>query len=144
MTRRPGTVVLDNEAVQALADVDHPKHGAVLAVLEVTNQRRSRKERVAVIVPTAVRVEGGWDRTDPAAAEANRISRAVDVTLDTDGANRCVALRRLVPEASVVDVTVADAAATAPLQPAAIVTSDAGDFTRLAGRVDAAVVIAVI
>jgi hypothetical protein len=35
----------------------------------------------------------------------------------------------------VVDVTVADAAATAPLQPATIVTSDAGDFTRLAGHV---------
>ena len=144
MTRRPATVVFDNEAVQALADVAHPKHGAVLAVLEVTNQRRSRQERVAVVVPTAVRVEAGWDRTEPAAAEANRLSRAVDVALDTGGANRCVALRRPVPDASVVDVTVADAAATAPLQPATIVTSDAGDFTRLAGHMDVAVVIAVI
>ena len=64
------------------------------------------------------------------------LSRAADVPLDTDGANRCVALRRLVPEASVVDVTVA--AATT------IVTSDAADFTRLADHLDTQVVIAVI
>jgi hypothetical protein len=50
----------------------------------------------------------------------------------------------MVPEASVVDVTVADAAAAAPLQPATIVTSDTGDFTRLAGHLAATVVIAVI
>ncbi len=144
MTRRPGTVVFDNEAVQALLDVGHPKHVSVLAVLEVANQRRSRKEQVALVVPTAARVEAGWDRTAPGAAAANRLSRAVDVTLDTGAANRCVALRRLVPEASVVDVTVADAAASAPLQPATIVTSDADDFIRLAGHLAAGVVIAVI
>lgn len=144
MSRRPASVVLDNEAVQALCSVNHPKHGAVLAVLEVTNQRRARREQLAVIVPTAVRVEAGWDRTDPGAAEANRLSGARDVSLDTNAANRCVALRRLVPDASVVDVAVADAAAKARLQPATIVTSDSGDFTRLVGHLDATVVVAPI
>jgi hypothetical protein len=137
-------VVLDNEAVEALADVHHPKHMAVLAMVEVTNQRRSRNERLRVAVPTAVRVEAGWHRTDPAAAELNRVSRAADIILDATGANRCVRLRRLVPEASVVDVTVAQAAETAALQPVTIVTADAGDLTRLAGHLDIRVVIAVI
>jgi hypothetical protein len=144
MTQPPRTVVLDNEAVEALADVHHPKHRAVLAVLEVTNQRRSRSERLRVVVPVAVRVEAGWDRTDPAAAYVNRISRAVDVGLAPAGANRCVRLRRLVTQASVVDVTVAQAAEAAALQPATIVTSDAGDITRLAGHLDGPVVVAVI
>jgi hypothetical protein len=82
MTARPATVVFDNEAVAALADVHHPKHVAVLAMVEVTNQRRSRNQRLQVVVPTAVRVEAGWDRTDPAAANLNRISRAVDIIPD--------------------------------------------------------------
>jgi hypothetical protein len=135
---------LDNEAVQALADEQHPKHTAALAVLEVTNQRRSRNQRLRVVVPTAVRVEAGWDRTDSAAAGLNRISRAGDVTLDTRAANRCVGLRRLVPEASVVDVTVAQAAEATSLQPVTIVTSDADDLTRLVGYLDVRVIIALI
>jgi hypothetical protein len=144
MTTQPKTVVLDNEAVVALADVAHPKHQAVLALIEVTNQRRARNERLSVVVPTAVRVEAGWDRTDPAAAQLNRISRAVDVDLDAAGANRCVGLRRLVPEASVVDATVALAAEAARLQPVTIITSDADDITRLVGYTDTRVVVAVI
>jgi hypothetical protein len=91
-----------------------------------------------------VRVEVGWDRTDPAAADLNRISRATDVILDANAANRGVALRRLVPEASVVDVTVAQAAEGAALQPATIFTSDADDFTQLAGHLDVPVRIAAI
>ena len=131
MKRRPGTVVLDNEAVTALADVRHSKHRAVLAVLELANQRRARNERLRVIVPTAVRVEAGWDRTAASAAELNRISRATDVLLDAVAANRCVQLRRLVPEASVVEASVAQAAEASALQPVTIVTSDAGDIGRL-------------
>jgi len=138
---RPGTVVLDNEAVVALADVHHPKHAAVLAIFEVTNQRRSRQERMAVVVPTAVRVEAGWDRTDPAAADVNRLSRAVDRPLDTDGANRSVQLHRLVPGASVVDVCVAQTAEAAG-SPATIVTSDLDDITRLVGHLATRVVVA--
>lgn len=144
MKRRPGTVVLDNEAVTALADVRHSKHASVLAVLEVANQRQARNERLRVLVPTAVRVEAGWERTDDGAAQLNRISRAVDSLLDTVAANRCVQLRRLVPEASVVDTSVAQAAEAAALQPVTIVTSDAGDIGRLAGHLTVGVVVAVI
>ena len=134
MKPRPGTVVFDNEAVAALSDVQHSKHPAVLALLEVANQRQARNERVRVVVPTAVRVEAGWDRSDAGAADLNRISRAVDSLLDTVAANRCVQLRRLVPGASVVDASVAQAAEAAVLQPVTIVTSDAGDLGRLAGH----------
>jgi hypothetical protein len=142
--RPPGTVVLDNEAVAALADVHHPKHSAVLAILEVTNQRQARNQPIRVIVPTAVRVEADWDRTDPAAADLNRISRAIDSLLDAGAANRSVQLRRLVPQASVVDVCVAQSAEAAALQPVTIVTSDADDLTRLAGHLASRVVIAVV
>lgn len=144
MTQQPRTVVLDNEAVGALTDVHHPKHRTVLALLEVTNQRRGRKQELQVVVPTAVRVEAGWDRNDPASSHVNRISRAVDFNLDAPVANRCVRLSRLVPEASVVDVTVAQAAEAAALQPATIITSDADDITSLVGHLDVPVVVAVI
>ncbi|MCA1842977.1 MAG: hypothetical protein LC792_07255, partial [Actinobacteria bacterium] len=84
------------------------------------------------------------DRTDPATAALNRLGRAADVNLDGAAANRCVQLRRRVPEASVVDVTVAQAAEAAARQPVTIVTSDADDLTRLAGHLDVRVVIATI
>lgn len=144
MNTRPGTVVLDDEAVQALADVHHPKHPAALAVVEVTNQRRTRSERVRIVVPAAVRIEAGWDRTEPAAAELSRVSRAIDANLDGAAANRGVQLRRLVPEASVVDVTVAQVAEAADRQPVTVVTSDGDDLTRLAGYLDVPVIVATI
>jgi hypothetical protein len=144
MKRRPGTVVLDNEAVTALSDVHHSKHPAVLAILEVANQRQARNERLRVIVPTAVRFEAGWDRNDPGAAELNRISRAADSPLDTVAANRCVQLRHLVADASVVDASVAQAAEAAALQPVTVVTSDAGDIGRFAAHLTTTIVVAVI
>ncbi len=141
MRQRPGTVVLDNEAVGALADEHHPKHGAALAILEVTNQRRSRGERVGVVVPVAVRIEAGWDRSSPSAARLNHLSRAKDIGLDAAGANRCALLRALVPGASVVDTTVAAAAEAAPHPPVTVVTSDAGDLNRLVAHLDRAVIV---
>lgn len=144
MTGRPATVVLDNEAVVALADLGHPKHTAVVAVLEVTNQRRRRNEHLRVVVPKAGRVEAGSDRTNPDGAELNRTSRAADVSLDAGATNRCVRLRQLVTEASVVDVTVAEAAESAPLQPVTIVTSDVDDMNRLVGHLGVPVVVTLI
>jgi hypothetical protein len=91
-----------------------------------------------------VRVEADWDRTEPTAADLNRLSRAVDRPLDAAAANRSVQLRRLVPEASVVDVCVAQAAEAAADQPTTVVTSNADDLTRLAGHLTHRVVIAVI
>jgi hypothetical protein len=66
-------LVLDNEAVQALRDERHPKHRQVLAHLAGIVGRRRRGREVAAVVPTSVRVEAGWDRTQPAAAAINRL-----------------------------------------------------------------------
>jgi hypothetical protein len=142
--RRPGAVVLDNEAVGALADPAHPKHRDALAYLDVTNERRARGERVRVVVPVAVRIEAGWDRRSPAAANLNRICRAADHPLDTAATDRATDLARCEPAASVVDVTVAQAAEAAGPDPVTIVTSDRDDFERLAAHLHHPVVIAVI
>ena len=76
------TVVLDNEAVQALGSVSHRKHRAVLAVLEAVASRNARRAgAVALLVPTAVRVEAGWDRRSAEGAVLGRL-RAADVGLD--------------------------------------------------------------
>jgi hypothetical protein len=128
----PAAVVLDNEAVQGLLDPHHPKHRRVVALLTEVNRRNVRRAgRVTVIVPTTVRVEAGWDRTDPAGANANRLARPRDHILDTVAADRAAQLRAAA-DVSVVDACVAQAAEAAP-RPAVIVTSDAQDMTRLAG-----------
>jgi hypothetical protein len=62
------TLILDNEAVQALLDPHHVKHRRVLAHLTGLAQRRARKGTGTAVVPTAVRVEAGWDRREPRAA----------------------------------------------------------------------------
>jgi len=126
------TVVLDNEAVQGLLDPHHPKHRKVVALLTETNRRNLRRAgRITIIVPTAVRVEAGWDRTDPAGANANRLARPRDHVLSTAAADRATQLRA-VAHVSVVDACVAEAAETAP-RPVVVVTSDTQDMTRLRG-----------
>ena len=140
--RRPGSVVLDSEAVDALADPQHAKHRGALAYIEVANERRARNERVRVVAPTAVRVEAGWDRRAPSAADLNRICGARDHGLDTAAANRAAELLRLVPGVSVVDVAVAQAAEAVEPAPTTIVTSDDDDFRRLAAHLSRPVVIA--
>jgi hypothetical protein len=124
--------------VQALLDSTHRKHRTVLAHLEVRNQRhRGRRMNIRVLVPVAVRVEAGWDRTAPTAADINRISAAVDVDLRRVGADRAVRLRQAA-EVSVVDATVGQAAESGT-HPAVILTSDVDDMTRLAGTLDGGV-----
>jgi len=130
----PATLVLDNEAVQVLADVHHRKHRRALAFVEVANQRSGRRRQpLAVVVPVAVRVEAGWDRSAPGAAVLNRISRARDVVLDGHAADRAVQLREQAG-VSVVDASVGQAAEAA-IGPVAILTSDASDMRRLAAQV---------
>jgi hypothetical protein len=129
------TIVLDNEAVQALRDVAHRKHRRALAVLEVVNQRSGRRPPPpSVVVPVAVRVEAGWDRRAPSNAALNRISRARDVALDESRADRATELREATG-VSVVDATVAQTAEGSP-GPVAILTSDTADMRRLAALVD--------
>jgi len=131
----PRSIILDNEAVQALSDPTHRKHRAVLAHLEVRNQRqRGRRTNITVLVPVAVRIEASWDRTAATAADINRISAAVDVDLRQEGADRAAQLRQAV-NVSVVDATVGQAAEAAP-QPVAVLTSDADDMTRLAAALE--------
>lgn len=135
MSTAPRSIVLDNEAVQALSDPTHRKHRAVLAHLEVRNQRQRRRQVVIqVLVPVAVRVEAGWDRTAATAADINRISAAVDVDLRHAGADRAAQLRQAA-NVSVVDATVAQAAEAAP-HPAVVLTSDTDDMTRLAAALE--------
>jgi hypothetical protein len=127
-------VVLDNEAVQALARVTHPKHRRVLSFIEEVNQRNQRRRlRISVVIPVAVRVEAGWDRTARDAALLNRLARARDVPLDGPAADRSVQLRRAAA-VSVVDVTVGQAAEAAG-SPTVILTSDVADMARLAGQI---------
>ena len=126
----PAAIVLDNEAAQGLLDPRHPKHRRVVALLTEANRRNLRRAgRITVIVPTAVRVEAGWERADPAGANANRLARPRDRALDTTAADRATQLRRAA-KVSVVDACVAEAAETAP-RPVVIVTSDPTDMDRL-------------
>lgn len=128
-------MILDNEVVQALADPTHRKHRAVLAYLEVRNQRQRRRRVTSqVLVPVAVRIEAGWDRTATTAADINRLSAAVDVDLRPAGADRAAQLKQAAG-VSVVDATVGEAAESAE-DPAVILTSDVDDMTRLTAIVD--------
>jgi hypothetical protein len=131
---RPASIVLDNEAVTALMDVRHPKHRRVLPFLEGAAQRRTRTGGPRVLVPVAVRIEAGWDRTARSAVTANRVSGATDVPLsgvDADTAARF----RAATDVSVVDATVAVAVVTAP-RPTVVLTSDVSDLTALASLLD--------
>lgn len=107
------TVILDSEAVAVLSDAGHRKHRALLAYLEGIAQRRARNPSHRVLVPVAVRIEAGWDRTDPKATVVNRVSGARDVALTGKAANTAQQLRAATG-VSVVDATVGEAANTAP------------------------------
>jgi len=123
-------VLLDNEAVQALRDPAHRKHQRVLGEVEVAFKRAVRTQRVRVAVPSAVRVEAGWDRTSPAWAFANRFP-ITDIPLDTGHADAAASIVRRM------GVSVADAHLGAVIQAAGadrvtVLTSDPGDMRRVA------------
>lgn len=126
------TVVLDNEAVQALMAMRHRKHRRVLAVVEAVASRNLRRGGSSrLVVPTAARVEAGWDRRVPRAAVISRL-RIGDADLDTPAADRAAVLR------ATLAVSVADAHLGAVLgttdAPHAVVTSDPDDVRRLASH----------
>lgn len=135
----PRTVVLDNEAVQALASTTHPKHRRMLAVVEATAGRnRRRAGSMHLMVPTAVRVAAGWDRRRPTTAVINRL-RVDDGPLDRQAADRAAST------VGALGVSVADAHIAAVLvgapAPHAVLTSDEGDMRRIADHVGLSVVV---
>ncbi|MDY7104875.1 MAG: hypothetical protein S0880_27125 [Actinomycetota bacterium] len=119
------TVILDNEAVQALAAPDHRKHRQVLAHLAAVVARRRKGATVTAIVPTAVRVEAGWDRSSAEAAALNRF-RLTDHPLDRRTADTAAAI------VAGTGVSVADAHIGAVASTATgdivVLTSDPGDI----------------
>lgn len=137
----PVTVILDDEAVQALKAVDHPKHASVLAVVQVVSDRRRRRpDAPRIVVPVAVRVEAGWDRSHRSSAHINWLTRAVDWPLTPERADQATRIRADTA-VSVVDATVGQAADECE-KPVTIVTSDIEDMTRLAGRISGIVRVA--
>lgn len=117
-------VLLDNEAVHALADPAHPKHRRVISHAVVVTRRKARAVPVSIAVPSAVRVEAGWDRTAPAWAFINRL-RIADIPLDASHADAAAALRTRTR------VSVADAHLGAIVRASnqvTVLTSDPGDM----------------
>jgi predicted nucleic acid-binding protein len=125
-------VLLDNEAVQALEDPMHPKHRRVVAQAQVVAQRKRRAASIEVVVPTAVRVEAGWDRTASAWAFPNRL-RITDVPLDAVHANIAAAIRNRTG-VSVTDAHLGAVIESAPADRITVVTSDPDDMRLVAGQ----------
>lgn len=124
------TIVLDNEAIQALMDPSHRKHRQVVTFVESASARNVRRAGwMRLIVPTAVRVEAAWDRRTTSAARINRLG-IVDAVLDKGAADRAAKV------GAKLGVSVADAHLAAVLGatqgPHAVVTSDRKDLGRIA------------
>ncbi|MGH9294374.1 MAG: hypothetical protein ACRD0B_03500 [Acidimicrobiales bacterium] len=131
-------VLFDNEAVQALSAPEHAKHRRVLAHVDVLAGRKMRGRPVRLAVPTAVRVEAGWDRTDPRWALANRLGLS-DLPLDRLAADRAAGIR------GALGVSVADAHLGAAMDAAdedqvTVLSSDPADMQRVCGTKDVVVV----
>lgn len=124
------TVILDNEAVQALRDVSHHKHRLVAGHLVAVTTRRSRGRAGRVVVPATVRVEAGWDRRHPSAAAINRF-RIDDAALDSGAANAAADLRRI-HGFSVTDAHVAHVACRTD-DAVVVLTSDPGEIRAAVG-----------
>jgi len=132
------TVILDNGAIQALADVTHRKHRRVLACVEVVASRNLRRAgSVRLVAPTAVCVEAGWDRRSSGTAVTVDRLRADDAPLDRPAADRAAAIR------NALDLSVADAhlgaVAQGALGPVAVIASDTTELPRVAGHLGIAV-----
>jgi predicted nucleic acid-binding protein len=124
-------VVLDNEAVQALASPHHPKHQRVLGHMEAVERRKRHAAAVSLVLPAAVRVEAGWDRTSPQWAFLNRL-RIADVPLDGVRANAAAAIHEQA-RVSVADAHIGATLLSAPDADITVLTSDPGDIRRVAG-----------
>lgn len=133
-------VVLDNEAVQALRSSSHAKHTSVLAHLDAGVARQERSAPLSIVVPTAVRAEAGWDRTDPRWAFANHLA-IFDVPLHAEHADAAAAIRRRVDRAvSVVDAHVGAVVQAADAERITVITSDPKDMAAVAEQTPVVIV----
>ena len=123
-------VVLDNEAVQALANPRHRKHRRALSYLEAVERRKKDAAEISLVVPSAVRVEAGWDRTCPDWAFLNRL-RIADVPLDPTHANTAAAIHGQA-RVSVADAHLGAAVTLASDADITVITSDPGDIRKVA------------
>ncbi|HWH30512.1 MAG TPA: hypothetical protein VNU26_16430 [Mycobacteriales bacterium] len=126
-------LVLDNEAVVALRDPAHRRHGRVLAHLQAAVGRRRRGDLVRVVVPCAVRVESGWDRSSPRSAAINRF-RVSDVPLDPPHADAAAAIA-VRERVSVADAHLGAAVLLAGWRSVVVLTSDPDDMRRVCSPV---------
>jgi hypothetical protein len=126
-------LVLDNEAVSALLTTasQHAKRAQVLEAIMAANGR--------TVVPTAVRCEALWDRTQQMSAAAD-LHVKHDDPLDRAAADRNVQLRKAVPAASLVDASViVSAERLRGGDVVEVLTADPGDLAALAGQTDASI-----
>ncbi len=134
--------MLDNEAVQALADPAHRKHRRVLAAVEATVQRNIRRAgSVTIVVPAAVQVEAGWVRTAPRSAVINRL-RADRPALGGISAERAAQLVAGTA-VSVADAHIGVTLAATP-GPHAVLTSDADDMNVVAAAAGVTVIVVLV
>jgi predicted nucleic acid-binding protein len=124
-------VILDNEAIRALADAAHRKHRHVVSHAQVVASRKRRGVAIEVAVPTAVRVEAGWDRTSPGWAFPNRL-RIADIPLNAGQANVAAKIRERTA-VSVADAHIGAVIASASADLITVVSSDPGDMRLVAG-----------
>ena len=124
-------VVLDNEAVQAMASPHHPKHRKVLGHMEAVERRKRHAAAISLVVPAAVRVEAGWDRTSPQWAFLNRL-RITDIPLDTAHANAAAEIHEQA-KVSVADAHIGAAVQLSPNAEITVLTSDPADIRKAAG-----------
>jgi len=128
------TVVLDNQAITTLrAGSNDPRGRRVASHLDAlkTTLRRNRQVELRLVVPTAVRVEAGWARDDPAYGSVNRLGIS-DANLDRRAADTAA---RIVEDigCSVADAHVGAVAQLSPDGDVYVLTSDPDDITSVCG-----------
>jgi predicted nucleic acid-binding protein len=100
-------------------------HAQVVAI------RKRSAVAIKIVIPAAVRVEAGWDRTSRAWVLLNRL-RIADIPLDAANANTAAAIRSRTG-VSVADVHLGAVIQSASAEQITVITSDPGDIRRVAG-----------
>lgn len=121
------TVVLDSEAVAALLGHAPNKVTKVMTYIDASKgPRRRNPDSTTLVVPTTVRVEARWDRTQQTASSANRLV-PTDHELDIRAANvaaRLAAAHNVSPADGHIGAIAANHAGDV-----AVLTSDPGDIS---------------